>query len=141
MTTTNNYQLNQWALSDQVRMADFNADNQKIDAALKVLDSRPKLMTSTYIGTGDYNSTWTLLKFDETLGTSPKVLYISKPGTKYQLFLIHGMTEQTVDPTSTSSSYRVSVVWTDTGVRWLSTNSALYQMNEKGTRYYYFAMA
>ena len=31
---TQNYQLNQWVKSDQVRMEDFNADNAKIDAAL-----------------------------------------------------------------------------------------------------------
>ena len=31
---TTNYQLNQWAKSDQVQMEDFNADNAKIDAAL-----------------------------------------------------------------------------------------------------------
>ena len=31
---TTNYQLSQWAKSDQVKMEDFNADNAKIDAAL-----------------------------------------------------------------------------------------------------------
>ena len=31
---TQNYQLNQWAAEDKVRRVDFNADNQKIDAAL-----------------------------------------------------------------------------------------------------------
>ena len=35
MTKTTNYQLNQWEKSDRVMMDDFNADNQKIDAALK----------------------------------------------------------------------------------------------------------
>ena len=32
---TPNYQLNQWERSDKVQMEDFNADNAKIDAALK----------------------------------------------------------------------------------------------------------
>ena len=32
---TTNYHLSQWVKSDQVRMEDFNADNAKIDAALK----------------------------------------------------------------------------------------------------------
>ena len=36
---TQNYQLNQWVKSDQVRMEDFNADNAKIDAALAGLSS------------------------------------------------------------------------------------------------------
>ena len=35
MTKTTNYQLNQWAKADRVMMDDFNADNAKIDAALK----------------------------------------------------------------------------------------------------------
>lgn len=32
---TTNYQLNQWEPTDQVQRTDFNADNAKIDAALK----------------------------------------------------------------------------------------------------------
>ena len=35
MTKTTNYQLNQWAKPDRVMMDDFNADNAKLDAALK----------------------------------------------------------------------------------------------------------
>ena len=34
MNYTENYQLNQWEESDRVLMEDFNADNEKIDAAL-----------------------------------------------------------------------------------------------------------
>ena len=34
MTKTTNYQLNQWAKSDRLMLEDFNADNQKIDAAI-----------------------------------------------------------------------------------------------------------
>ena len=35
MEHTENYQLSQWAKQDRIMMEDFNADNQKIDAALK----------------------------------------------------------------------------------------------------------
>ncbi len=35
MNQTSNYQLNQWQLHDRIQMQDFNADNAKIDAALK----------------------------------------------------------------------------------------------------------
>ena len=34
MNKTSNYQLNQWELTDRIRMEDFNGDNEKIDAAL-----------------------------------------------------------------------------------------------------------
>ena len=54
MTKTTNYQLNQWAKSDRIMMDDFNADNQKIDAALKaVADGGAKLAVGTYTGTGN----------------------------------------------------------------------------------------
>ncbi len=37
---TANYALSQWVRSDQVRMEDFNADNAKLDAALKAAEQR-----------------------------------------------------------------------------------------------------
>jgi len=39
MNQTEHYKLSQWALSDNIRMADFNADNAKLDAALNGLAS------------------------------------------------------------------------------------------------------
>ena len=37
---TTNYQLNQWEPTDQVLRTDFNADNAKLDAALKTLSNQ-----------------------------------------------------------------------------------------------------
>lgn len=37
---TEHYNLSQWEKSDKVQMEDFNADNAKIDAALKALEQR-----------------------------------------------------------------------------------------------------
>ena len=77
MTKTTNYQLNQWAKSDRVMMDDFNADNAKIDAALKanadaigekataaalaalaknlgVVGHNARVMWGSYTGTGTY---------------------------------------------------------------------------------------
>ena len=69
MNHTTNYQLSQWAKSDRLMMDDFNADNAKIDAALKAnadtaaaasaavaLCGNCKIETSTYTGTGTYGS-------------------------------------------------------------------------------------
>lgn len=39
MQQTEQYQLNQWELSDRVRMEDFNADNTKLEAALAGLQT------------------------------------------------------------------------------------------------------
>ena len=61
MTETPNYGLNQWALTDPVRMSDFNQDNVKIDAALKsVLDTalrRAQIETGSYDGDGSSEKT------------------------------------------------------------------------------------
>ena len=37
---TANYRLSQWEAEDAVRRVDFNADNAKIDAAIKAVDQR-----------------------------------------------------------------------------------------------------
>lgn len=50
MTKTEYYSLNQWTLSDRVRMEDFNHDNAQIDAALHALAGKnmiTKLKTFT----------------------------------------------------------------------------------------------
>ena len=65
MEHTQNYQLSQWSRTDRVLMEDFNADNAKLDAALKAeADARTALAAevakcgnvtmsiSTYTGTG-----------------------------------------------------------------------------------------
>ena len=44
---TANYQLNQWEPDDAVRRVDFNADNAKIDAAIKAVDRRVDGKVST----------------------------------------------------------------------------------------------
>ena len=49
MNKTPNYQLNQWAKSDRVLMDDFNADNAKLDAALKANASAISAETSARI--------------------------------------------------------------------------------------------
>ena len=50
MTHTTNFNLSQWAKSDRIQMADFNADNAKLDAALAARNCA--LYTTTYVGTG-----------------------------------------------------------------------------------------
>ena len=40
MKQTGAYQLNQWELTDRIRMEDFNSDNTKVDAALAALSGR-----------------------------------------------------------------------------------------------------
>ena len=53
MTKTTNYQLNQWAKSDRVMMDDFNADNAKIDAALKANADTAAAASAAVAGCGN----------------------------------------------------------------------------------------
>lgn len=58
---TKNYGLNQWERTDKVVMEDFNADNEKVDAALKALAERaetisrsiPPIVFGSYVGNGE----------------------------------------------------------------------------------------
>lgn len=64
MDHTTNYDLNQWEADDRVTRADFNADNQKLDAALAAIAAAAsggaKIVTGTWTGDGVNNRTITL---------------------------------------------------------------------------------
>ena len=81
---TTNYQLSQWSKSDQVKMEDFNADNAKIDAALKAeadtraaavnainatLSGAVKLAVGSYTGNGASSR---IIR----VGFTPKAVYV-----------------------------------------------------------------
>ena len=57
MTHTTNFNLTQWAKSDRIQMADFNADNAKIDAALALRNVC--FYTASYTGDGSTAKTFT----------------------------------------------------------------------------------
>lgn len=44
MKQTQNYQLNQWEMTDRIQMEDFNRDNQKIETALEGKLGRAKML-------------------------------------------------------------------------------------------------
>ena len=46
---TEHYDLCQWEATDQVQRVDFNADNAKVDAALKALSDKGHLETGTVL--------------------------------------------------------------------------------------------
>lgn len=135
---TSNYQLNQWTSNDYVRMADFNADNQKIDTALKALDSRAKIIYGTYVGTGGHGSASPKsLDFSATLGEAPKLFYIG--GSTYPMLVVRGETAVTLFPMDNNT--RVVVNWTNTGLNWYNSYDDSYQFNVSGHTYYYIAIA
>lgn len=50
MTKTEHYQLNQWEPGDEVKREDFNADNAKVDAAIKAVEDKAEQAQSAAEG-------------------------------------------------------------------------------------------
>lgn len=143
--TTSNYQLSQWSASDQVRMADFNADNQKLDTALKALDSAvtagPKIVTGSYVGSGTYGEAHpnTL-----TFPFPPKFVYLTpaEQQTYYTLNLFRGMETAIVYNSFLGNTYNsaaVHLTWEGNTLRWYCTTDERFQLNDSQT-YHYLAI-
>ena len=144
MNRTNNYNLCQWEAEDKIQRTDFNADNAKIDQALKnleavaagkidetALEPFPRMLTGSYVGTGVQNHTL-------HLEVKPKLLMVF--GSRYQSFMVYGCT--TASCMNYSNGYHISVTWSNEGrtVYWASgrdTETALNTLNET---YTYFAL-
>ena len=76
MQKTTNYQLNQWDAEDRVTREDFNADNAKIDAAIKAVadaGSGIELVFGDYLGDGATMRT-------VNLGFEPKFVFVEARG-------------------------------------------------------------
>ena len=142
MTKTTNYQLNQWAKSDRILMDDFNADNQKLDAALAGL---PKIAVGTYTGTGTYGYGKGVTI---TFPFVPKLVLITKENGETQghrAILLHGCTSAT---TNGYISYSIGgVAWNDSeksvsfyGAGGANSNAANAGMNAANAKYLWFAI-
>ena len=152
---TTNYQLNQWEATDKVLRTDFNADNERIDAALAGLDGRTEALETvignfgncriehfTYVGTG-------------TSGASgPTRITFSAPPL---LFLIRGnaslMVGSSLSNTATSvalDSIAHAAGVSEASVTWAGNQAAIvsgafsnpegFQMNTKGKTYWVVAL-
>ena len=143
MTKTTNYQLNQWAKSDRIMMDDFNADNQKIDAAIKaVADGQLKLAMGTYTGDGTHGqSNPNTLTFD----FAPKAVLITKTislSGQHQMLALSGQTN--CAPTGGSGGgMACACSFSENSFKWYcadNQNGASYQFNSSGTKYLYIAI-
>lgn len=140
---TANYALSQWVKSDQAQMEDFNADNAKIDAAIKAeADARAALAgqlsqkgncgihLTSYVGTGtDINSG---SSNSLTLPVAPEALFIcGHTGTGV---MIRGSGRYTVTYSTSNGGGYVS--WSEDGksISWYSGNAG-NQLNKKDETY------
>ena len=132
MTKTTNYQLNQWAKSDRVMMDDFNADNTKIDAALKAnADAMPRILHGSY--TGDGTTPTQASPKSLSCGFYPLAFIIFYNG--YPCLLIRGQTTL-YDHWSDSAV----VTWNDSGLSWYAPSSRGNAFNDSGAAYNYLIL-
>ena len=152
MQQTGNYGLNQWELTDRIRMEDFNGDNAKIDAALKaqadalaeetaaraVLSAEAAKHGNCQVVFGTYKGTDTKavsLSFPH----KPVLVAVSGPQSAYSLrplFLVRNSPKSTVID---ATSHPVSISWGENSVDW-SCDTAYYAHDENGRLYYYAAL-
>ena len=158
---TTNYQLSQWVKSDQVRMEDFNADNAKIDAAIKAVDRKADGLagskadasalaalsqtvaghTSTLSKLGNCqvrinsytgNGYWgENHKMSFTFPQKPQLLVVF--GARMMMFLVSGDAQGVI---FTGSGWQLlNVAWSGSTVSWYSDSSGGGQMNNGGDTY------
>ena len=76
MTKTTNFNLSQWAKSDRIQMADFNADNSKIEAALTRALVEPRLIKTVTLTT---QQAWNYVPVDDIDWAARSVAGIEVP--------------------------------------------------------------
>ena len=146
---TTNYGLNQWEAADQVLRTEFNADNSKIDAALKGLADKDtelegtlasqaasiaakgncQIYYSTYVGNGSSSRTHTFSK-------QPLVVFIVGPNIS-----ITAVSPCTETPSANSTqNVKLNTSWSGNRLTISYTGSyaggAQKALNENGTTYY-----
>ena len=152
---TEHYSLNQWELSDSVVMADFNADNQKLDSALMALSQKidnvianlPRIQAGSYTGTGTYGTdNPNTLTFDFT----PKLVIINQysgdtdngGGGWTRLIAVHGTTKCYSEWSThgQSSPAFINLTWSEHSLSWCCGADAQRQGNVAGITYHYIAI-
>ena len=141
MTKTTNYQLNQWAKPDRLRMDDFNADTQKIDAALA---AKSRVACGVYTGDGTASRT---IDLDFTpkavLVLSAKYLLASTDNTtRYGGLALTGHPVYACDDTRLPvvSVTENGFIVTKESITYFSKNYAA-NSNTNGDNYLYLAIA
>ena len=134
---TPNFNLCQWEADDKVLRSDFNADNQKIDAALAGLQQSMgncRIVTGSYVGTGKYGpSNRNTLTFDG----KPLLVIIQNA---FSITAVSPAPTAPVLQDGGNQYYSVSLTWTDNNVSWYNESLPERQLNVSGRTYYYAAL-
>lgn len=141
MEHTSNYELSKWAESDRIMMEDFNMDHDKIDAAIKAVEtSGLKIMTGSFSGTG----TTGIRTY--SIGVRPKLLIARTDNKNGDFSHSTGICITDIFCISFSSSgdsYMQAVgtpgTLTDNGFS-ISISNAVLGLNASGSTLYYWAL-
>ena len=152
---TPNYRLSQWERTDRVLMEDFNADNAKIDGALKAeaearaalartvsghaaaLDQKGncRIWSTTYTGNGSVGASGARRI---TFPGPPALAIVACSGGPV-MWLTPGCTGCSVLGLHSSGVY-IYVSWSGNTVFWyVNSGTAEQQFNQSGTQYHVFA--
>ena len=135
---TQHFGLSQWQSTDPIRVADFNADNLKIDDALA---ARAQLATGSYTGTGKFGSANpnTL-----TFPFEPKFVFVThQSGEWYRQTLagIRGMKQAYVySGLFNGDQLKTASIFWDRNTFWWYSSQAFFQLNNSGETYFYIAI-
>ena len=133
---TTNFGLSQWALSDDVRMEDFNADNLRLENAL----SRTACFrTGSYTGDGTYGAEHpNTLAFDFAPALVIVTFFVESTGEWFQMIAVRGAgtgVSQCRPANSTGDSrLAVHLTWGTDSLSWYSGNE-YNQGNRPGAVY------
>ena len=140
---TEHYELNQWLATDQVLRTDFNADNAKIDAALKsqaddiaalettmAQKGNCQLWTTTYTGTGESGED---SPNSITFPVLPLVVFIIADYGDMMVMLANATNGLYI--TGGDNSSLAHTTWSGKTVSWYNDGFPYTQMNQAGTLY------
>lgn len=138
---TANYKLNQWAASDQFLRTEFNADNSKIDAALKALNTlsvgKAELVFGSYVGNDATDRTI-------SLGFTPRGVLLGLASGRFSnSSTIFGGLAMAGKPVTISSTHLVEIVTNGFQVRRGELTGGTYYVAEGNSAqftYYYMAV-
>lgn len=149
MQKTLNYNLNKPEPNDPLRVADFNENADKIDAALGALNTA--VAAGLKIETGSYNGTGVCGSASPnklTFPFPPKVVGIVVDGTEMKpagTILIAGQTASSGmgSPNYSNSALSLTVSWSENSVSWYASGNSVTverQFNIQNRTYFYFAI-
>jgi len=137
MRKTEHYQLNLWDADDAIQRMDFNADNEKIEAALaEIAAGGTKIVSGSYVGNGKYDSTYTSLTFP----FPPKLLIIQDSQFPDYRMIYPVGAAATMTYNYGETVRQVTVVVDGNTIKWKSVSNANAQLNSSTRTYYWVAI-